>query len=126
MPINPDEVLSTMEWVDSFYRSSDGLGRPNGMSIDGKPDFEAIAAWVFDVFVNSRLSGLSAEASRQNVLNAIEQTTEWLNKNAARTPKGLRTAYRPMVNVDRAEFLKAVAAHVKARKSGPTSARSAA
>lgn len=106
MPINPSEVLQVMEWTDAYYRSADGLGREHGLSIASQPDFEAIAAWVFDVFTNSRLSGLSVEESRQNVVHAIEQTTEWRSKHAGGSSASSSRPYRSMLNCDRAEFLR--------------------
>jgi hypothetical protein len=106
MPINASEVLDAMEWVDSYYRSSDGLGRAAGLSVNGQPDFEAIAAWVSDVFVNSRLSGLSVEQCRQNVVHAIQETSEWRGRHAGVIPATLSLPYQAVVNVDRAEFLR--------------------
>jgi hypothetical protein len=107
MTVNPQEVLDAMKWLDGYYQSSEGLGRSQGLSLDGKPDFEALSAWVFDVFLNSRLSGLDAETSRRNVAHAIQQTTEWrLNHaGAAIVPEA---SYQRVLNFDRRELLQAM------------------
>ena len=55
--LNRDEFLNVLNQLDSFYMSRDGLQRPNGLSIQGGPDFLGIATWVFDVYLNARLSG---------------------------------------------------------------------
>jgi hypothetical protein len=107
MPINPDEVFDAMNWLDRYYQSAEGLGRPAGLSINGKPDFEALAAWIFDVFLNSRLSGLDADTSKRNIANAIQQTTEWRARHAAAaTIPGTR--YDRVLNIDRRELLQAL------------------
>lgn len=81
MAIDPAEVLETMNWLDRFYQSQEGLGRPEGLSRNGKPDFEALAAWIFDVFLNSRLTGLDLATSKRNITHAIQQTPEWQLKH---------------------------------------------
>src|SRR5689334_6966130 len=42
------DVQKTMEWLHGFYKDRDGLQRPDGLWIDGHPDFQGLAVWVFD------------------------------------------------------------------------------
>jgi hypothetical protein len=75
------ELQPSMQWLDSFYRSDAGLQRPQGLWIHGHPDYEAIKAWIFDVYVQHRLAGETPEQARQAVVSAIEQTEEWRAKH---------------------------------------------
>jgi hypothetical protein len=45
------------------------------------PDFLGIAAWVFDVHLNERLSGGSPTVAWTRVVNAIQSTPEWQSKH---------------------------------------------
>lgn len=78
---NRDEFLNVLNQLDSFYSSRDGLQRPNGLSISGGPDFLGIATWVFDVYLNARLSGLSSGVAWTRVQDAIRATDEWRSKH---------------------------------------------
>jgi hypothetical protein len=77
------EIRRMMTWLDGFYRSPDGLQRPEGLWIDGHPDFEGIAVWVFDVYLRQRYRGDTEEQARQAVENAIKQSEEWRVKHRA-------------------------------------------
>jgi hypothetical protein len=101
--VDAQEVLDAMNWLDGFYQSADGLGRSQGLSQDGKPDFEALAAWIFDVYLNSRLSGLDPEISKRNVVQAIRRAT---NHPGVSDPPG--TNYRQVLDLDRRELLQAL------------------
>src|SRR5262249_20415073 len=106
-PISRAELLETLNWLDRFYSSPEGLARPNGLSVAGKPDFEGIAAWVLDVYLNSRIGGLDVATSRQNVIHAIQQTTEWRTRH----PEGggvPGTDFRQLLDIGRGEFLTAL------------------
>jgi hypothetical protein len=70
-----------LQRLDAFYAAPEGLRRPNGLSISGGPDFLGIATWVFDVYLNERLRGASANASWVRVINAIQATDEWKSKH---------------------------------------------
>ena len=72
-----NEFLKALQDLDAFYSSPEGLQRPAGLSISGSPDFEGIATWIFDVYLNARLAGVSASESWTRVLNAIRATDEW-------------------------------------------------
>ena len=43
--------------------------------------FERSLAWVFDVYLNERLSGGSATVARTRVVNAIQSSPEWQSKH---------------------------------------------
>src|SRR5262245_1361287 len=55
------EIQRTLEWLNDFYKSRDGLQRPNGLWIANHPDWEGISVWVFDVYLRHRLKGDSEE-----------------------------------------------------------------
>lgn len=78
---NRAEFLNVLQQLDNFYRAPEGLQRPEGLSINGGPDFLGIAAWVFDVYLNERLSGGSSTVAWQRVVNAIQATDEWKIKH---------------------------------------------
>jgi hypothetical protein len=75
------EFLDVLQRLDGFYRAPEGLQRPNGLSISGGPDFLGIATWVFDVYLNERLSGGSPTVAWTRVVNAIQTTDEWKRKH---------------------------------------------
>lgn len=68
-------------WLHQLYQSEEGLKRPEGLWIDGHPDFEGIGAWLFDVYLRERIAGASEEAARKVVVDAIRQTPEWKDKH---------------------------------------------
>ena len=53
-------MLLAMERLHSFYMSRMGLQRPEGLSINGRPDFLGIAQWIFDIYLPARSAGFSA------------------------------------------------------------------
>ena len=75
------EFLSVLNQLDAFYRAPEGLQRPDGLSINGGPDFSGIATWVFDVYLNERLRGASMNAAWVLTQNAIRNTDEWRTKH---------------------------------------------
>jgi len=75
------EFLSALNQLDAFYSSREGLQRPNGLSLNGAPDFTGIATWIFDVYLNQRLTGGSPTAAWLAVENAIAKTDEWRSKH---------------------------------------------
>jgi hypothetical protein len=72
-----DEFVEVLNQLDRFYAAREGLQRPNGLSIAGGPDFLGIAAWIFDVYLNQRLTGASANAAWVVTENAIRASDEW-------------------------------------------------
>jgi hypothetical protein len=81
-----EETAAVVQWLDEVYRGADGLQRPGGLvRLDnGRPDGEAIGAWILDVYLKARIAGASEEEARQMVLDQIKGTDEWRAKH----PKG--------------------------------------
>jgi len=101
------DFLGAMNRLHQFYMSAEGLKRPNGLSIDGAPDFLGIAAWVFDVYLACRSAGQSTDAAWSEVVAQITQTDEWRVKHPGETPRQPRGC-TATVQLDRAEFLQAM------------------
>src|SRR5580704_14896209 len=55
------EVQRVIAWLNDFYKSPDGLNRPEGLWIDDHPDYEGLSGWIFDVYVRHRLQGETEE-----------------------------------------------------------------
>jgi Astacin (Peptidase family M12A) len=98
------DMLTAMERLNAFYTSRIGLQRPQGLSIDGKPDFLGIAQWVFDIYLPARSAGFSQIGAFDIVVAAITRTDEWRTKNPGRTPLTPST-FRPAISFSRDEFL---------------------
>jgi hypothetical protein len=81
-----EDIVRTSRWLHEFYASTEGLQRPDGLWISSEkhPDFEAIGAWVFDVYLNARINGASDADARQAVVDAIHATDEWRRVHKAR------------------------------------------
>jgi hypothetical protein len=102
--ISRGEALEAMYAIDTYYIAPAGLNRTNGLSINGRPDFLGIAAWFFDIYINSRYAGMQPVEARYNVMANITQTDEWRGKHpgwTAAAPVG--TGNR--LPFDRAELL---------------------
>jgi hypothetical protein len=98
------DLLLAMERLHAFYMSRSGLQRPQGLSIDGRPDFLGIAQWIFDVYLAARSGGFSDEGAFDIVVAAITQSSEWRTKNPGRSPL-TPAAFRAVISFDRDEFL---------------------
>ena len=75
------DIIRAGEWLHTYYQSQEGLQRPEGLWIAGHPDFEAIGAWLLDVYLRERLIGTGDVAARQKVMDAIRQSDEWRTKH---------------------------------------------
>ena len=75
------DFVATGRWLHQHYQSADGLQRPDGLWIDGEPDFEGIAAWLLDIYLASRLESLSDREARERVRMAIQNTQEWRDRH---------------------------------------------
>lgn len=100
--MTPDrhELMQAGEWLDSFYRSVEGLQRPSGLMLtpssffpldmsalsELRIDWEGVAAWLFDVYIAARRDDLSIEAAKQAIIFQIQQTDEWKVKHPAPAP----------------------------------------
>ena len=98
------DMLLAMERLHGFYMSRMGLNRPQGLSIDGKPDFLGIAQWIFDIYLGARSAGFSTGGAFDIVAAAITRTDEWRQKNPGRTPL-TPSAFKPVISFGRDEFL---------------------
>lgn len=81
LPFDRGELLAVMERLDRFYSAPEGLQRPDGLSLNGQPDFLGIAAWVVDVYLGARLNGASPEQAWARVVADIQSTEEWKRKH---------------------------------------------
>jgi len=102
-----NDFLDAMERLHAFYYSGMGLNRSGGLSINGRPDFQGIATWVFDVYLAARSRGFSSDQSFGMVVADITRTDEWRSKHVGQTPL-TRPSFTPVVNFDRNEFLAAL------------------
>ena len=79
--------LDTAEYLAVMYRLSDlyrvELKRPEGLAIDGRPDFSGLATWVVQVYMNARLAGTSSDDAWSEVVAHIRASDEWHQKNPA-------------------------------------------
>jgi len=86
LPPGREEALDEMNWLDGYYASPEGLQRPNGLSLAGKPDFEGIAAWYLDVYQRERMAGKSRTDARAAYVTQIRHSAEWQAKHPGVTP----------------------------------------
>lgn len=78
------EVVQAAQWLHEYYKSDDGLKRPNGLWREDlkQPDFEAVGAWLYDVYLNARVQGKSEEEARKMITDAIQSSDEWRRVHA--------------------------------------------
>jgi hypothetical protein len=81
-----EEMMATGVWLHNYYKSDEGLQRPEGLWIDGHPDWEGIGAWLFDVYLNERVNGKGSTLAMMSVVKAIRNTEEWKIKHPGITP----------------------------------------
>ena len=75
------EMTETLKWLDTFYRSPEGLQRPTGIVINGNVDFESISNWLFRNYLQARAHGASPEDARESVAKQIRESPEWQEKH---------------------------------------------
>jgi hypothetical protein len=73
------DVMNAAQWLHDYYRSDEGLRRPDGLwrADQKQPDFEALGAWIIDVYLNARVEGKTDEEARQMIRTAIQGSDEW-------------------------------------------------
>jgi hypothetical protein len=73
------DVLQAAQWLHQYYASDEGLRRVDGLwrADQKQPDFEALGAWIFDVYLNARIEGKTEEEARQLIKVAIQGSDEW-------------------------------------------------
>jgi hypothetical protein len=74
-----EDLVRAVDWLQQYYKSDEGLRRPNGLWIaeQNRIDAEAMGAWIFDFYMNQRVQGASEEEARKAVIDAIRGTDEW-------------------------------------------------
>jgi hypothetical protein len=102
-----NDFLLAMERLHAFYMSRYGLQRAEGLSIGGRPDFQGIATWIFDIYLGARSAGFSTEGAFDIVVSAVTRTDEWVQKNPGRAPL-TPSSFRAVVSFSRDEFLDAL------------------
>ena len=85
-PPGREEALDELNYLDHYYAAPEGLQRANGLSLNGKPDFEGIAAWYLDVYQVQRMSGKSRADARAAYVSQIRHSQEWQAKHPGETP----------------------------------------
>lgn len=88
VPVVPgrQEALDEMNWLDNYYKAPEGLQRPDGLSLGGRPDFLGIAAWYLDVYQQQRIAGKSRTEARAEYVRQIRHSDEWKQKHPGETP----------------------------------------
>lgn len=73
------DVMQAAQWLHQYYSSDEGLRRADGLwrPDQKQPDFEAIGAWVIDVYMNARVEGKTDEEAKQLIKDAIQGSDEW-------------------------------------------------
>lgn len=80
------DVMQAAQWLHQFYASDEGLRRPDGLwrSDQKQPDFEALGAWIIDVYLNARVEGKTDEEAKKQIRDAIQGSDEWRQVHAAK------------------------------------------
>jgi hypothetical protein len=86
LPAMRGELQRTIAWLNDFYKSPDGLQRPEGLWIRDQPDIEGLTTWVFDLYLRLRLQGVSEAEARRAVEDAIKATGEWRTRHTRAGP----------------------------------------
>jgi hypothetical protein len=75
------EMTDTLKWLDTFYKSPEGLQRPTGIIADGQVDFESISNWLFRNYLQARAHGATPDEARERVAAQIKESPEWQGKH---------------------------------------------
>lgn len=78
------DVMQAALWLHQYYASPEGLRRADGLwrSDQKQPDFEALGAWIIDVYLNARVEGKTDEEAKQMIKDAIQGSDEWKRVHA--------------------------------------------
>lgn len=78
------DVMQAAQWLHQYYASDEGLRRADGLwrPDQKQPDFEAIGAWVIDVYLNARIEGKTDEEAKKMITDAIQGSDEWRRAHA--------------------------------------------
>ena len=80
------EAMAAGAFLHEYYRSAEGLQRPEGLWIGGHPDWEGIGAWLFDVWLQARINGTADAEARQAFVRQIRAADEWRLKHPGERP----------------------------------------
>ncbi len=76
-----EDLTAAALWLHEYYKSQEGLQRPDGLWLGDRPDFEGLSAWILDVYVWARAEGATDEEARQRIVQAIQGSDEWKAKH---------------------------------------------
>ena len=78
-----EDLVAAVAFVDEFYRSPEGLQRPEGLWLPQprRIDAEAIGTWILDVYLQARIAGKTDAEARQAITDAIKGSDEWRRKH---------------------------------------------
>jgi len=79
--LNRGEWRDAGDWLQRVYQEE--LLRPEGLWIDGGPDWEGIAAWLLDAYQGLRDSGRSPDQAKATILASIRASDEWRQKHGS-------------------------------------------
>ena len=73
------DVMQAAQWLHQYYASDEGLRRSDGLwrNDQKQPDFEAIGAWVIDVYLTARVEGKTDDEAKKMIRDAIQGSDEW-------------------------------------------------
>ena len=73
------DVMQAAQWLHQYYASDEGLRRADGLwrADQKQPDFEALGAWIIDVYLNARVEGKTDEEAKKMIRDAIQGSDEW-------------------------------------------------
>ena len=80
------DVMQAAQWLHQYYASDEGLRRADGLwrADQKQPDFEAIGAWIIDVYLNARIEGKTDEEAKKMIRDAIQGSDEWRRVHEAK------------------------------------------
>ena len=80
------DIMQASQWLHQYYASPEGLRRADGLwrPDQKQPDFEAIGAWIMDVYLNARVEGKSDAEAKKLITDAIQGSDEWRRVHAAK------------------------------------------
>ena len=83
---NRADVMQAAQWLHQYYASPEGLRRPDGLwrPDQKQPDFEAIGAWIIDVYLTARIEGKTDEEAKKMIKDAIQGSDEWKRVHSAK------------------------------------------
>src|SRR6188508_1719673 len=80
------DVMQAAQWLHQYYASDEGLRRSDGLWRNDQKqlDFEAIGAWIIDVYLNARIEGKTDDEAKKLIRDAIQGSDEWKRVHPAK------------------------------------------